>query len=60
MSEQIPPSKMRTFEKYFDPHHDRHYYFDIETSESIWELPSGADLDNIKIIDKTEPDLNLE
>lgn len=41
----------KQYEKYLDPTHNREYYFDPETNESIWELPEGTTDD--QIIDRT-------
>jgi hypothetical protein len=41
----------RIFEKYFDAHYQRPYYFDVATQESLWELPDEPDLE---IVDKTK------
>jgi len=39
------------YEKHFDPTYNTHYYFNVATQESVWELPEG---NNLTVIDKTE------
>jgi hypothetical protein len=44
-------STNQVWEKYFDLTHNRPYYYNTATEETVWEEPKEA-----KIIDRTEPE----
>jgi hypothetical protein len=51
MATSPPP---RVFERYHDAHYNRPYFFDVQTQQSLWELPPDLTPAQYVLVDKVD------